>query len=498
MKRGPGSLGSHLQTPRSSRHLRPPGSHRGRLDDDLKKRASGGAECDSESEESGYGDTYYTMQQSSFDTTDVFGSVTLDTMRGTPIGLDAHSDADSSVSYITGDFPQANPEDLCDAFSQTPGHATTQTPGNLWTGSQRSIGPREIQTQTLDRSRSNAMLRSNMSLQSVGSQTGRRSTHGSRSDLLKSILSDVKAMKVQRGLGVSPAVSDESFASRANSQRDLLNTIGSDVRTLREMDATGNQATQTIEETGTQTGHKMFPEGDPVHKSRRGRLQGMMDELKTLKGGDSNRQTPADTRSRHSSMMESPFERSRPMSSIGGTNRNSPVRIATPVQRAKSPSPLQNGYPPQQNGFTQYSGPPAGAYRMLPTAPMMMQEGMPGVTQDEINAVGQRIQQLARYQIPPRRQLPPPPPPPPPPPQYVVPVFAAPPRQHVRFDDDGWRSDDSEYDGGRSSRKSKKKRGRGSHLDSALDEVNDAAQELKFMSKKMRDSLRDELMDLPY
>ena len=83
------------------------------------KKGGATAALESESEESGYGETYYAMHACSFDN-DAFDSVIADTtMRGTPLGLvdTNYSDNESTVSYITGDFPQADPNDLRDAVN---------------------------------------------------------------------------------------------------------------------------------------------------------------------------------------------------------------------------------------------------------------------------------------------------------------------------------------------------------------------------------------------
>jgi hypothetical protein len=95
------------------------------------------------------------------------------------------------------------------------------------------------------------------------------------------------------------------------------------------------------------------------------------------------------------------------------------------------------------------------------------------------------------------------PPPPPPPPQYIVPVYTAPPRR-VRInefpqtygDEDGFMSDESEYEGGHTPRRGGRRRSRLDHLDIALDEAVAQGRQLKNMSRKMKDSLRDDLLDL--
>lgn len=489
LKRAPsGSLPrAFTPTPRS----RPRRSHN-RSSDDLKKGAA--AALESESEESGYGETYYTMHASSFD--NVLENETLDTMRGTPLDLEMtrYSDNESTVSYITGEFPHANPEDLRDTMTQTPANARTQTDRDMMNDS-----PRTIHTQTSGLARNISLQASRMSVAS-GRSSGSR---GSRADLLRSILMDVKEIKQQRGLNDSPGLSDVSMMSNTSVKKDMLQTIQSDVQALKNEGRQGTAGTQTISEQGTQTGLKLFPEGDSVRNSRHGRLRNLMDEVKNIKGNTPD--SPNDMRSRQSSRTGTPYER-RPMSGTSVPNRASPVRFSTP---GPVNGHIQNGIP-QQNG---YDYPQQPYMRTLPVPPYNPQPQVNGhpppfpgrmVTQEDINAISDRIQRLQNYQIPPRRTLPQPPPPPPPP-QYIVPVYTAPPRR-VRInefpqtygDEDGFMSDESEYEGGHTPRRGRRRRSRLDHLDieNALDEAVAQGRQLKNMSKKMKDSLRDDLLDL--
>ncbi|CAC5390745.1 SYNE1 [Mytilus coruscus] len=483
-KRGPSS--SHHRTFSPNPRSRSRNSRHNQSNDDLKKGAA--AALESESEESGYGETYYTMHASSFD--NVLENETIDTMRGTPLGLDMtrYSDNDSTVSYITGEFPQANPEDLRNTMTQTPGHARTQTEPDM------NDSPRTIHTQTSGLARNMSMQTSRMSIAS-GRSTGSR---GSRADLLRSILMDVKEIKQQRGLNDSPGLSEDSMISNTSVKKNMLQTIQSDVQALKNEGRQGTAGTQTISEQGTQTGIKLFPEGDSVRNSRHGRLRDLMDDVKNLKGGSPD--SPNDLRSRQSSRTGTPYER-RPLSSV--QNRPSPVRFSTPGPATNGP--VQNGVP-EQNGYD-YPQQPYMRSLPVPPNPQPQMNGYPQypgrmVTQDDINAISDRIQRLQNYQLPPRRTLPQPPPQPP---QYIVPVYTAPPRR-VRInefpqtynDEDGFMSDESEYEGGHAPRRGRRRRNRLDHLDieDALDEAVKQGHQLKNMSKKMKDSLREDLLDL--
>lgn len=335
--------------------------------------------------------------------------------------------------------------------------------------------------------------------------SGRSSgSRGSRADLLRSILNDVKEIKQQRGIADSPRLSDDSMMSNNSVKKDLLQTIQSDVQALKNEGRQGTAGTQTISDQGTQTGLKLFPEGDTVRNSRHGRLRDLMEEVKNIKGNTPD--SPNELRSRQTSRSGTPYER-RPISGTSVQNRPSPVRFSTP-------GPIPNGVPSVPNGVPQQNGydyPPQPYMRTLPVPPYNPQPQVNGypppfpgrlVTQDDINAISDRIQRLQNYQLPPRRTLPQPPPPPP---QYIVPVYAAPPRR-VRInefpqtydDEDGFMSDESEYEGGHVPRRGRRRRSRLDHLgiEDALDEAVAQGRKLKNMSKKMKDSLRDELLDL--
>lgn len=465
--------------------LRP---HRGkrpfdRSHDSLKKGSA--AALDSESEESGYGETYYTMHASSFDN-DAFDSVIETTMPGTP-EQNHYSDNDSTVSYITGEFPSANPDDLRDATSQTHGNARTQTHSGLWNGSQRDIStqmPRAMETQTDGFSR--YINRSTQSLQSIGAQT--RRSNGSRTDLLKSILMEVKTMKSQRGL-TSPSDNSQSpYGSDTSLKKGMLVDILTDVRTLKENGAHGETGTQTETEQSTQTGPRLFPEADPVRNARHGRLRELMDDVKELKSGNANSVAAspvADYRSQQTSAMGDPLEQS-PLSNTVTPNRSSPIRFGVTQPHATQDFQLPNSSITPNYGNIEYPG--------------------QRITMNDIHNINDRIQRLNNYQLPPRRTLPQPPPPPPPPPQFIVPVYASPPPRRVTFrefprsfedENDGFLSDESEYDGGIAPRRRRRRHTPTLErygIEDALTEACSAAKQLRKMSQKMKDSLRDEFL----
>ncbi|XP_076442566.1 muscle-specific protein 300 kDa-like isoform X3 [Babylonia areolata] len=485
---------SHSTLPRSPfdrSHLH---HHHRRFNDsqqDLKKGAAAAAALESESEESGYGETYgETMHASSFDThldepSYWMGS---EAGRATPGNVFYESDDESAASYITGIFVPVDPESLRDAASQTPGFAKVQT---------MEVPPTLNRSHRTQTPRNAAMQTSNSSLHSIGAQTKRKS--GSRADLLRSILLEVKDIKKQQGVDGSDV---ESIASDVTIRKETLETLYRDVAALRNAGARGTATTQTQQEQQTQTSLRLFPEGDAQLQARQERLQGMLAELKGLKEGE-------DSTRPQSSLAD--FDQRTPSRSL---TRTTPARFESPAaspgpasrhSAATTPQPAVNGY----HSGVRFAYPPETSHSM----PALNQTfpaaggayGHRRVTQEDLNAISERLDRLQNY-VPPRRQLPMPPPPMPAPPPPVVLMSPPPPpppparRYRVRhfsrsYDDLDALSDDGEYYGGR-----RRHRGRGVgdirgryHLDDALEEANNAARELKRMSSKMKRSLRDEL-----
>ena len=448
--------------------------------------AAGGAL--SESEDSAYGDTYgenTMLHASSFDThldePSYWAGSDLNNTH-TPLSY-IESDDESAASYISGDFTPVDPELLRDRGSQTPGHVRTQT-----LELQEPPAPRAASsTQTDSPGRGVEMQTSTASLHSIGAQTKRSS--GSRADLLRSILLEVKDIKKQQGIDTE----DESGSiagSDVTVTKEQLEALYRDVATLRAAGATGTAATQTLSEQATQTAMKLFPEGDPQQQARQGRLNDMLDEIRQLKSGRHST-TPSNAQS-----TVPDFDPRTPSRSL---NRTTPARFDSPVNHAPTPAPIPPAPAPVlQNGVI-----PNGH------APNMDLNGRRRVTQDDLNNINQRLDRLDNYQIQ-RRQAPPLEPayPPqmmmaPPPPQPQV-MFAPPPqpasprRYRVRefsrsYDDNDVVSDD---EGGRRRSPSRGRRDGVMdryHLDDALLQATRASRHLKRMSAKMKRSVRDEL-----
>jgi hypothetical protein len=312
---------------------------------------------------------------------------------------------------------------------------------------------------------------------------------------------EVKTIKDQRGLN-SPSVNSQSpYGSDTSLKKGMLMDILTDVRTVKEHGAHGETGTQTQAEQSTQTGMRLFPENDPVRNARHGRLRDLMDDVKDLKGGntDSNTASPiADFQSQRTSAMGEPMER-RPLSQIGAPNRNSPVRFGASRAYSDQNGEIHNGFM-ADNMHMPTNMPVPPAYGSVP---------YPGqhITMTDINNINDRIQRLNNYQLPPRRTLPQPPPPPPPP-QFIVPVYASPPPRRVTFreiprsyedDNDGFLSDESEYDAGIAPRRSRRRHAQPLDrygIEDAITEACSAAKQLRKMSKKMKDTVRDDLFNL--
>uniref|UniRef100_K1QUR5 Uncharacterized protein n=1 Tax=Magallana gigas TaxID=29159 RepID=K1QUR5_MAGGI len=271
-------------------------------------------------------------------------------------------------------------------------------------------------------------------------------------------------------------------------KKGMLVDILTDVRTLKENGAHGETGTQTETEQSTQTGPRLFPEADPVRNARHGRLRELMDDVKELKSGNANSVAAspvADYRSQQTSAMGDPLEQS-PLSNTVTPNRSSPIRFGATQPHATQDFQLPNSSITPNYGDIQYPG--------------------QRITMNDIHNINDRIQRLNNYQLPPRRTLPQPPPLPPPPPQFIVPVYASPPPRRVTFrefprsfedENDGFLSDESEYDGGIAPRRRRRRHTPTLErygIEDALTEACSAAKQLRKMSQKMKDSLRDEFL----
>ena len=343
------------------------------------------------------------------------------------------SDDESAASYISGDFTPVDPDLLRERGSQTPGHVRTQT-----LELQTPPAPRAASsTQTDSPGRAIEMQTSTTSLHSIGAQTKRSS--GSRADLLRSILLEVKDIKKQQGIDTE----DESGSiagSDVTVTKERLEALYRDVATLRAAGATGTAGTQTLSEQATQTAMKLFPEGDPQQQARQGRLNDMLEEIRQLKAGRHSA-TPSNA---HSTMPD--FDARTPSRSL---NRTTPARFDSPVNHAPTPAPV---LPVQQNAIPNGHAPHVDLNGSVP--------GRRRVTQDDLNNINQRLDRLDNYQIQ-RRQAPPSESvylpqmmmaPPPPQPQVMFappPAPASPRRYRVRefsrsYDDNDVISDDEE------------------------------------------------------
>ncbi|GFO48199.1 nesprin-1-like [Plakobranchus ocellatus] len=449
--------------------------------------AAGGAQ--SESDDSAYGDTYgenTMLHASSFDThldePSYWAGSDLNNTH-TPLSY-IESDDESAASYISGDFTPVDPELLRDRGSQTPGHVRTQT-----LDLEEPPAPRAASsTQTDSPGRAAAMQTSTASLHSIGAQTKRSS--GSRADLLRSILLEVKDIKKQQGIDTSQDDDSGSIAgSDVTVTKEQLEALYRDVAALRAAGATGTAATQTLSEQATQTAMKLFPEGDPQHLARQGRLNDMLEEIRQLKAGRHST-TPSNAQS-----TVPDFDARTPSRSL---NRTTPARFDSPVNHAPTPAPPPA--PVQQNGIPNGHAPHVDLNASIP--------GRRRVTQDDLNNISQRLDRLDNYQIQ-RRQAPPPEtaypqqmmmPPPQPQPQVMFappPPPASPRRYRVRefsrsYDDNDIMSDEE----GRGDRRGRHRRDGVMdryHLDDALLQATRASRHLKRMSAKMKRSLRDEL-----
>jgi hypothetical protein len=348
------------------------------------------------------------------------------------------------------------------------------------------------------------MQTSNTSLHSIGTQSRRHG--GSRSNLLRGILNDVREIKRQQGMEDSDM---ESIASDATIRKETLERLYRDVEQLKEAGAHGNATTQTVQEQTTQTAMRMLEGPDPQQQARQERLQGMLAELRNLKGEGNNDNATPSLRVHSTTQSVLDFDQqSRSLARTTPAKFESPAPSPVPTSHhSHAPTPAVNGY-----GGVHFAYPPETSYSMPAlnhTAPPP--GGNRRVTQQDLNAISERLDRLQGYQMP-RRHLPmapppvqlPSPPPPPPPPVMMMPPPPPARRYRVRefrrsFDDLDALSDESEYGGGR--RGGRRRGGRQGmrdvrgryHLDDALEEANKAARELKRMSTKMRRNLRDEL-----
>lgn len=433
---------------------------------------------ESESEESGYGDTYGdTMQASSFDThLDEYSFVVESEKTCTPLSY-IESDDESTASFISGEFPPVDPENLIERSTQTPGHVRTQT-------LELKYYCRTSMTQTENFHSAVGMQTSTLSLHSVGAQTKRSSN--SRVNLLRGILSEVKDIKRQHGLSDSRNET-MSIASDVTISREMLESLYHDVASLRATGSKANAMVQTVFDQSTQTSSRLFPEGDSQMQVQQGRTNDITEEFHLLKREN--------------------------QSNIQNTLPDFNHQIPTHSQVNTFPARFDSSYLPAQTVPAPFVNSHAYTAQDLsatfpPGTHAVMNGGRRLVTQEDLNNISERLGRLNNYQIP-YRQGP------------VLPAYqpqvVTPPSQHqvmmphfhptaaqhrpVReftrsFDDIDVLTNDAH----RKRRRRSYQEGWSQdvvmdryHLDDALLEAGRVARHLKRMSAKMKRNLKEEL-----
>lgn len=439
---------------------------------------------ESETDESGYGDTC-TQHASSFDTgMDYSQEDLLSAMSVTPRGAQSYAgyDSDGTESYKSDYRAPLDPEDQRDVACQTPGYAQTQTPPTFLNsgismedlqtsfrtmdalkGLVNADGSREIQTQTGDSDAAS----------SSGSKKKKKKKR-LRSEMLKGILAEVKSIKAEKGLDSSASEMETDAASVSS------------YRSGRPQDAAVN--------------------GTSPSKPRRSLFTG---ESQT-----------------NPSRGQSPYT-SQPSTYPSETTATIPLVTPRRPQSAASvvmsPPPIQEQlYLPQQRPTLATGATP----NLLSTYPQPSYGRRP-IGADDVEAVHRRLDALRNYELPPRALQPPvnhnpaqqmtpqgftatqmglpmwtpvvpayivkPPP-------AKIKKHKSHPRYHVR---DFTRSYDdidlilSDSDGGHRSRRRDRRMSRvidSYHLDDALFEAAVASRQLKKLSQKMKNSLRDEIL----
>ncbi|KAK0046935.1 nesprin-1, partial [Biomphalaria pfeifferi] len=455
------ALGRSPNTSRSNLRLRRRHNESQDLKAFKKSFAGANATLESESEESGYGDTLgeYTMHASSFDTHLDEPSMWMGSEHTPLTYIESESDNESTASYISGIFLPVDPKLQREKGTQTPGHAKTQTVELQETHN-------TITTQTEELPQSVAVQTLDTSFHSIGAQTKRKSR--SRANMLRSLLSEVKDIKKQHGLDDSRDDISSIASDATTINREILETLTRDVAALKAASNQSSVANQTSTEHATQT--IRFSEEEALQQSK---MDEMLEDIRQLKAAH----------------LSSEFDqRARPF-----------YRATTPV-RFEAPHSIPNHVPPE--------GEPMVNGHMY-AVPQEIMAGRRRVTQEELNNISERLEKLNNYQIP-RRHNPyvspfatevvtVPPPPPPAHPVIVQPTPALSPRRYrVReftrsYDDIDMLSDDDYR-----SRRRRSHRGQGGvmeryHLDDAILEATRASKKLKIMSSKMKRNLRDEL-----
>lgn len=441
----------------------------------LKKSFGANATMESESEESGYGDTYGdTLNVLSDDHSFFIESEQLHT----PMA-DIESDDESTASFISGEFLSVDSENLVHVGTQTPSHVRTQTQElkefHQTSMTQTEVSPCAVEMQT-----------STTSMHSIGAQTKRLS--GSRINLLRSILSEVKDIKKQHDLNVSR---DEtiSITSDMSINRDILDSLYHDLANLKTAGAKGDAATQTLNDQSTQTSTQLFPEGDSQMQARQSKINGMLEEIQQFR---TERPNHAQSLLTDTGNIIPPRSLNRAMPGRYDFPRPVPHQLSSTARSTLEPGVNNHTYQSLLEMNNTY--PPVSSARIHGASRR--------VTQNDLNNINERLDHLQNYRSYQQGSLPtyyqphnmtqPSQP-------YVLASLSPPTSHHPNHIQEFTRSyDDTDI----SSRVRRSNRLRQTfrdgvmdryHLDDALLETTRAARQLKRMSVKMKLKLREEL-----
>lgn len=344
---------------------------------------------ESESEESGYGETN-TMQASSFDAT-LDNDADFDGFHSTRTLYSNHSD--DSISFMSNRINESTDGWMRSTSSQTHCNARTQTPKDFgnnesfahsFSSLNSSLPINNVQTQTrLLRSR--AMQTSCTSLHSVSAQT--RSLSGSKSDMLRNILFEVKSLKTDKGIDQNSTVSDSIYSPSSTLNNTMLKEILKDVRVIKQSDFTCDASTQTHTDQGTQTS---FSEDNSVSYVRHEKLKDILNDVKLVSNNS----------------LLSPESKQ-----IDEPSSPQPIQLNTTAQQTSEAYGTQrnsNFLSPQYGNNTNFM-PPKPMY-LIPQNPQtsfnsVTQNSRPvfsrkKVTQQDLNNISQRIERLRNYQLP--------------------------------------------------------------------------------------------------
>ena len=386
---------------------------------------------ESESEESGYGETN-TMHASSFDMTldnerDFDGFQSTRTLYSSNSEDNVSLRSTHSEQGATGGWTR-------DASSQTSCNVRTQTPKNFWFGSSLSTDTlandlptnEMLAQQSLNRNKS--LQTSKMSLHSTGAQTG-NSLKGSKTNLLRSILFEVKNIKSDKGLdqdqNMTEDDSDTNLSSLSTANGSILKEILNDVRIIRQSGAASDVATQTQSEQSTQTS---FSNDSTLHNVRHEKLRNMLDEVRGLPtdGEPTLESRPSTAASGNllGKQLRSASETSvfSCLPNVTSGNSSFVRQSVTPgvqpdfsaIQASTLPAPQVNpgSRPPAPNNSSEnqihrgysyypvvntYPGSASGHQNNQNTVPTIPRRK---ITQEDLNHASKRLERLRNYQLP--------------------------------------------------------------------------------------------------